>query len=259
MCRLDLPVVPYGLDRLCDLYRGHDGPSRLGPGVGRFLADKAHVLGGGDGVGGNIYGFVMEHVESAIGVAKGISEFGIMIMICAVFLVLSASLMIGFFNWFKNIIERILKDFSNQLSSLQATAARNGEAMVDIAEGLLPETQLRIKNTSGVYFDLATEKVCRLIKRVREENHIADREATAKKIRTLLTNMYEDRNSRFDSYRYRGKRLSEYTNPEWVEWVAKVVEGELYNESGTNNGRAYTNVSAVYENIKLDFYHRLNG
>lgn len=182
-----------------------------------------------------------------------------MIMICAVFLVLSASLMIGFFNWFKNIIERILKDFSNQLSSLQATAARNGEAMVDIAEGLLPETQLRIKNTSGVYFDLATEKVCRLIKRVREENHIADREATAKKIRTLLTNMYEDRNSRFDSYRYRGKRLSEYTNPEWVEWVAKVVEGELYNESGTNNGRAYTNVSAVYENIKLDFYHRLNG
>ena len=105
-----------------------------------------------------------------------------MIMICAVFLVLSASLMIGFFNWFKNIIERILKDFSNQLSSLQATAARNGEAMVDIAEGLLPETQLRIKNTSGVYFDLATEKVCRLIKRVREENHIADREATAKKI-----------------------------------------------------------------------------
>ena len=168
----------------------------------------------------------MEHVESAIGVAKGISEFGIMIMICAVFLVLSASLMIACFKWFKNIIERILKDFSNQLSSLQATATRNGEAMVDIAEGLLPETQLRIKNTSGVYFDLATEKVC---------------------------------NSRFDSYRYRGKRLSEYTNPEWVEWVAKVVEGELYNESGANNGRAYTNVSAVYENIKLDFYHRLNG
>ena len=51
MCRLDLPVVPYGLDRLCDLYRGHDGPSRLGPGVGRFLADKAHVLGRDRGPG----------------------------------------------------------------------------------------------------------------------------------------------------------------------------------------------------------------
>lgn len=201
----------------------------------------------------------MEQTDATFTMAKGISEFGILIMISAVFLVLSASLMIACFRWFKNIIERILKDFSDQLSSLQDTATRNGEAMVDIAEGLLPETQLRIKNTSGVYFDLATEKVCRLIKKVREENHIADRGATAKKIRTLLTNIYEDRNSRFDSYRYRGKRLSEYTNPEWVEWVAKVVEGELYNESGANNGRAYTNVKAAYDNIKLDFYHKLNS
>lgn len=30
-------------------------------------------------------------------------------------------------------------------------------------------------------------------------------------------------------------------------------------EAGENNGRAYTNVKAVYDNIKLDFYHRLNA
>ena len=57
---------------------------------------------------------------------------------------------------------------------------------------------------------------------------------------------------------YRGKKLSSYTNPEWIEDVAKVIEGEIYNESGANNNRAFTNVSTVYENIKLDFYHRLN-
>jgi hypothetical protein len=44
-----------------------------------------------------------------------------------------------------------------------------------------------------------------------------------------------------------------------VEWVAKVIEEEIYNENGTNNGRAYTNIQAVYENIKLDFYHRINN
>ena len=41
--------------------------------------------------------------------------------------------------------------------------------------------------------------------------------------------------------------------------VKKVVENEIYNESGANNGRAYTNVQAIYENIKLDFYHRINN
>ena len=198
-------------------------------------------------------------VNDALNVAQGISEYGIMIMICAVFILLACALMIACFKWFKTVIEKILGDFSKQLEQISITVARNNEAMIDISEGLLPETQLRIKNISNVHFDLAVEKVCRIIKKIREENHIANKEATKAKIQTLLRNLYEDRNSRFDSFRYRGKKLSTYSNPEWIEWVAKVVEDELYNEAGANNGRAYTNVVAVYDNIKLDFYHRLNA
>lgn len=201
----------------------------------------------------------MDGVHETLEVAKGISEYGIMIIICAVFLVLASGLMIACFKWFKSVIESIMNDYSERLSNLQETANKSTEAMVDIAEGLIPETQLRIKNISGVFFDLAIEKVCRLIKKIREENHIVNKEATRAKIRTLLHNIYEDRNSKFDSFRYRGKPLSEYCNSSWVEWVSKVVEDELYNEAGPNNGRAYTNVKAVYENIKLDFYHRLNN
>ena len=151
-----------------------------------------------------------------------------------------------------------MTDYSQKLTKLQNTANKSVEAMVDIAEGLVPETQLRIKNISNVHFDLAIEKVCRLIKRIREENHIVNEEATKAKIRTLLTNLYEDRQSRFDCFNYRGKPLSSYSNPEWIDWVAAIVEGEIYNEAGPNNGRAYTNVKTIYENIKLDFYHRLN-
>lgn len=200
----------------------------------------------------------MNGVNETLEMAKGISEYGIMIIICAVFLVLASGLMIACFKWFKSVIENIMNDYSERLSDLQETANKSTEAMVDIAEGLIPETQLRIKNISSFAFDLAVEKACRLIKKIREENHIVNKEATKTKIRTLLHNIYEDRNSKFDSFRYRGKPLSKYCNAEWVEWVAKVIEDELYNEAGPNNGRAYTNVKAVYENIKLDFYHRLN-
>lgn len=128
-----------------------------------------------------------------------------------------------------------------------------------IAEGLRPETQLRIRNLTGFAFDLAVEQVCRLIKKVREENHIADREATVEKIRKSLTVMHNDRNSRFDTFTYGGSKLSAYTNPCWVEQVAKVVENEIYHEEGQNNGRAYTNVKLAYDDIKTDFYHRLNS
>lgn len=201
----------------------------------------------------------MSEVQHVTEVAKDISDYGIMIVICAVFLLLASGLMITCFRWFKSVIENILNDYSDKLTHLQELATKNGEAMVDIAEGLIPETQLRIKSISGVFFDLAVEKVCRLIKKIREENHIVDKEETKTKIHTLLHNLYEDRNSRFDNFRYRGKRLSEYCNPDWIEWVAQVIESELYNEAGANNSRAYTNVKAVYDNIKLDFYHRITN
>lgn len=194
----------------------------------------------------------MNELQTVNEVARGISEYGILVMVAAFFLVFAAGVMLWNMRTYKNLIERMVSDFSDKLDKVNAM-------MIDVAEGLVPETQLRIKNISNVYFDLATEQVCRMIKKVREENHIADHEATAQKVRTLLRNLYEDRNSRFDSFTYRGKKLSGYCNPEWIEWVAKAVEGELYNEAGPNNGRAYTNIKAVYDNIKLDFYHRLNN
>lgn len=197
-------------------------------------------------------------VEQTLQVAHGISEYGILIIIAAVFLVLSSVLMITCFRWFRAIIERAMNDYSVEIKECIAIAQKNSEAIIDISEGVIPETQLRIKNISGVYFDLAIERVCRIIKKVREENHISNKEATKKKIHSLLKNLYDDRLSRFDCFRFRGKKLSEYCNPEWIDWVAKIVENEIYDETGANNNRAFTNVSMVYDRIKLDMYHRLN-
>lgn len=206
-----------------------------------------------------------EVVNAALQTGKGISDFGMMAITAGFFLVLSALLMVACFRWFMNMVNQLMtsqkeinqdyKDTMRQL--LEETRAQN-ERLNVLSESLMPETQLRIKTLSNVFFDLSVEKVCRIIKKVREENHISDKEATARKIRTLLTNIHEDRNSKPDCFSYRGNRLSEYTEKKWIEQVAKAVEAEIYNENGANNGRAYTNVESVYANIRLEFYHNLN-
>lgn len=190
-------------------------------------------------------------------VAKNIGDVGMMAVTAAFFLVLTALLWVACFRWFKSIIDGMIKGNNKMVNDLLVETRKQNDMLTDISEGLRPETQLRIKHTTGVFFDLAIEKVCRLIKKVREENHIIDREATRAKIHTLIQNIHEDRNSRFDCFNYRGKKLSSYINHDWIEWVAEVVEHEVYNET-VNHGRAYTNVQAVYERIKIDFYHRMN-
>ena len=207
----------------------------------------------------------LDTVNAALQTGKGISEFGMMAMTAGFFLVLSALMMIACFRWFMKVINDVMasqrdtnqsqKETMKQL--LDETRTQN-ERLNDISEGLIPETQMRVKTISNMAFDLSVEKVCRIIKKVRTENHIADKEATGRKIRVLLTNLHEDRNSKFDCFTYRGRKLSAYTSTTWIEQVAKVIESEIYNEAGENNGRAYTNVESAYANIRLEFYHNLN-
>ena len=196
-------------------------------------------------------------IEQTGAVAKNISEFGMMAVTAAFFLVISSLLWVACFKWFKSIINDMIKGNVQMVDDLIIETRKQNDMLNDISEGLRPETQLRIRNTTGVYFDLAVEKICRIIKRVRDENHIQDKEATREKVHTLVQNLHEDRASRFDSFSFRGKRLSAYVNPEWIDWVSDVILKEVYADK-VNNGRAYTNVKAVYDRIKLDFYHRMN-
>ena len=191
-------------------------------------------------------------------VAKGISDYGMMAVTAAIYLLLSAAMMIAIFKWFKTIINRILGQQTESMKQLAEIQSENNRMLKFMSDGLKTETMLRIRNLTGFAFDLSVEQVCRLVKRIRKENHIADRQTTAAKIRKCLQVIHDDRNSRFDPFTYGGKPLSDYYNKRWVEDVAKVVESELYNEDGENNARAYTNIKLAYDNIKTDFYQRLN-
>lgn len=202
---------------------------------------------------------MMEELTQVTQVAEGISNFGFMTMIAAFYLVITAVMIIVIFKWFKTIINQILEQNRDGMDKVLSETRNQNGLLQDLAEGLRTETQLRLRNISSFAFDLSVEQVCRLVKRIREENNIENKPATKKKIRLLLRNIHEDRNSRFDPFTYRGKGISYYCSNDWIEKVAVVVEGEIYHDKGADNARAYTNIKAAYDDIKIDFYHRLNA
>lgn len=200
-----------------------------------------------------------ENINDIVTTAKTISDYGALITIGASFIILSLMMWVAIFRWFKSIINKIIEQNNKDMHSILEETRRQNDMLSDISEGLRNETQLRLKNLTSIAFDLSVEQVCRLIKKIREENHIANKEVTKQKIRRQLRIIHEDRNSRFDAFTYRNVRISSFCSEDWIEQVAIVIENELYNDSGVNNQRAYTNVKMAYDDIKLDFYHRMNG
>ena len=200
-----------------------------------------------------------ENINDIVTTAKTISDYGALITIGAAFIILSFMMWVAIFKWFKSIINKIIEQNNKDMHSILEETRRQNDMLSDISEGLRNEAQLRLKNLTSIAFDLSVEQVCRLIKKIREENHIANKEVTKQKIRRQLRIIHEDRNSRFDAFTYRNVRISSFCSEDWIEQVAIVIENELYNDNGVNNQRAYTNVKMAYDDIKLDFYHRMNG
>lgn len=197
-------------------------------------------------------------LSNVTNVAESIGNLGLMAVVAAFFLVLSALLMVACFRWFKGIINNMLGGNQKMVSDLLDETRSQNLMLSDLTEALRPETQLRIKQTTGTYLDLSVEKVCRLIQQVRRENHIADKEATQRKVHTILQNLHDDRKSKLDCYTYRGQKVSAYVNPEWVSWVEMVFIQEVYRETFSES-LARANVESIYGRIKLDLYQRMNG
>lgn len=200
----------------------------------------------------------MGETTQIVEVAKGISDYGALAVMGAAFIIISVITQWSIFRWFKTIVDNMLKNTSCTMDELLTETKTQNEQLADIAEGLRSKTLLEIKDITKTCFDLAIERVCRIIRKVKEENNIHDVESTKAKIKSLLTNLHEDRNSRFDNHTFHGRALSSYTSREWIEWVQEVVEKEVYNKK-QNDNRARTNVSTVYDKIKLDLYHRLTN
>jgi len=166
-------------------------------------------------------------------------------------------MMIQIFKWFKSIIGDMITENGKTIDALLEETRAQNTMLEDVVEALKPETVLRIKNISKTEFDLSVHEVCAIIKTVKEQNHIADRAATETKVATLLVNLHEDRNSRLDYFKYKGKPLSQYVRHDWIDWVKDVVLKEVYAQTSSQE-RTRSNVDAVYRRIKLDFYHNLD-
>ncbi len=199
----------------------------------------------------------MEEVtRGGLDVAKGISDFGMMAVTAGFFLVISAIMMVFFVKWFIKVINNILEKQNVVLDQLSDKNDKQTIILKKISESFEEASLSRIKALSSLAFDLSIEQVCKVVKKIRVENNIQDKEATKEKILHLLTNLHEDRNAKLDNFTYSGKSLSFYTEKSWITDIAKVVEKEVY-EKKENNGRLHSNLQLTYDTIKLQFYKNL--
>lgn len=198
-------------------------------------------------------------VDATLKVAEGISNYGVTIVICALFLIITGAMWFFIFKWFKKLIESIVTRQEDTINKLLSETKNQNNVLSDISEGLKPISQMQISSICNNFFDLDCEKLCRLVKTIRSENNIDDKEATQKKIKTRVGAIFKKRSIEYSNFTLRGKRLSDYMNEEWIEKFVSIIENEIYSPTGENNTRAYANIKTGIDEIKAEFTQKLNS
>ncbi len=199
----------------------------------------------------------MNEVTQTLEVAKGISDYGFGTVAAGAFIVLALAMFIIVFVWFKNTINALVQGNAEKMDELLEETKKQHAILLSIRDGLLDETMVQIKNTSSMAFNWSAYEVMEVIKTVRRENNIVNRENTVLKIRKLIGNLYRDIKSKLDCYPFKGRHLSDFMEDSWIEKVSAVVESEVYHDKGENAAREHTNVFAVFDEIKLEFYQNI--
>lgn len=210
----------------------------------------------------------MNEVTQTLEVAKGISDYGFGTIAAGAFVVLAIAIFLIVFWWLKNtitqmmesqrsLIDNMVKSNTEKMDELLEETKKQNVMLLAIRDGLLDETMLQVKNTSGMAFDLSAYDVLEIIGTIRKENNINNREATIQKIRKLVGNQYRCIKSKMDCYPFKGRHLSDYMKDDWVDKVSAIVEAEVYHDKGENANREHTNVFAAFDEIKLEFYNSI--
>lgn len=199
----------------------------------------------------------MNEVTQTLEVAKGISEYGFGTVAAGAFVVLALAMFIIVFAWFKNTINALVQGNAEKMDDLLEETKKQNVMLLAIRDGLLDETMIQIKNTSSMAFNWSAYEVLEILKTVRRENNIVNRDNTILKIRKLIGNLYRDIKSKLDCYPFKGKHLSDFMDDSWIDKVCAVIESEVYNDKGENPSREHTNVFAVFDEIKQEFYQNI--
>ena len=100
----------------------------------------------------------MTEVQHVTEVAKGISDYGMMAVSAAFFLLLSAAMMIALFKWFKSMINRLLEQ-QECLNQLLDTVQDNVSLQRNLMEDFKLKTYFVCGNLMGSPFTLVSKQV----------------------------------------------------------------------------------------------------
>jgi ABC-type multidrug transport system fused ATPase/permease subunit len=200
----------------------------------------------------------MIQTNEILDVAKGISDYGMSAITAACFLVICLIMFAAMIKFVAKTINNLIGKQQESISNLTTKQSDILAMIKDVHHTSNNKLLEQVHVVSSMAFDNSKNSVIQALILIKKDNHLENNEYfIEQKVRLIVENIHNDRNSKFDNFNYRGKSLSEYTDPNWISKISALMVSELYASDDLNINNASYNIHLAYQSFKVEFYKNL--
>lgn len=176
-------------------------------------------------------------VQDTLEMSRAISEQGILIILSALMIISFIAMGIFLFKMMRNTNDIILSSQKRVESQNEVIIQNNkiNQSLLqkivekETTESLLEQTKWNAEKLLRVSFDTNLIMLLKGASEILSHNHIADKEFTEARIRSLVNSAHFDRVKWLNSFRYNGSRLGDLANTEsWIEKKVEIIRKFIY-------------------------------
>jgi len=187
-------------------------------------------------------------IQSTLHIAKGISDYGMTQMMAALMFVITGVVVFILVRQY-NASNRTNENISSVLLEI-GTSLKNLNIKIDEMKDLLiAETYNQAKTV--IKYILAYNKYQSLVflGDTKDSDDLDNRDAVERKLRLFLENLHNRRNTDLDYFVYKGRKLSTFTNPAWIDGLFEYLLECIY------DGRPYSRDAYIF--LFDNFYEKM--
>lgn len=191
--------------------------------------------------------FLQIDVSQGLDVAKGVSEYGFMVVVSGFFILLCSVILFTIVKRYMKMTDENMKGSVKMMQSIADTLTSVARKIDDISEAEAEKNLTQIKTIAMMAKKYDVEFTMNMIRRIRTDNHLNEKEKLAAKVSALCKNLAMQRGDELSLFMYRGKPLDEYMPQSWHFQIEKTMLADLDMEESYS--RTYSNMRNAFDSV----------
>jgi len=206
--------------------------------------------------------------ESVLAVAKGITDYTILVIIASAYIV--TTLMLNLLWWYFSkkqstyileqhgkIVQGMIDAQQGKLDSILENAKQTDNKLNQLKEAITGEEFNKVRVAASYGFDFNKLSVALFINETKTLNNLDNRSGIEKSVRMTIDNLYNRFVNDMDNFEYNGRKLSYFFDPEWKERVYEFCVDSIYDGKQNNCGNYIKSLSNYFDEFKVKFFDKL--